>query len=130
MSKRNRNAQASEVTTLVPNENGELVVVETTEAAAEIEEASGEAEAEAKVSKRKRGLNEDDPFLKQVIFTVVTQNPKRKGSKSFARFALYVPGMTVLEFLKIGGTRGDINWDVAHKHITLAPATPAPPSAE
>ena len=119
MSKKNRNAQASEVTTLVPDENVNLVV-EGVEVVANGVSLDGD---EPVKPSRKRGLNEEDPFLKQVIATVVTENPKRKGSKSFARYALYQPGMTVLEFIKAGGTRGDINWDVMHKHITLAPSS-------
>lgn len=124
MSKRNRNTQASEVTTLVPNSEGQLV--EVAEVVEEIDETldgeSAKVPTEEKKS-RKRGLNEEDPFLKQVIATVKTENPKRKSSKSFQRYALYEPGMTVLQFIKAGGTRGDINWDVAHGHITLAPST-------
>jgi hypothetical protein len=27
--------------------------------------------------------------------------------------------MTVADFLKAGGTRGDINWDSQHEHIEL-----------
>lgn len=113
MSKRNQNTTASPVTTLVPNAEGQLEKVETP--VSEVMETKS----------RKRGKKEmdpNDPFMKQTIELLRLENPKRKGSKSAARFALYTNGMTVAEFIKAGGTRGDINWDVAHEHIKLEAA--------
>lgn len=53
-------------------------------------------------------------------------NPKRPGGASYARFALYTPGMTTKEYIshrKVGGYgRADIAWDVAHGFITLVSA--------
>lgn len=56
----------------------------------------------------------------RVIRLVVEKNPKREGSESATRFALYKTGMTVADFLKAGGRAGDVAWDVKHKFITLA----------
>jgi hypothetical protein len=121
MAKRNQQAP---VTTLVPNEAGDLVKQEVTLSEAQAEDTAAAA-AETKAKRGKRELNVEDPFNKQVITLLRKENPKRKGSKSFARFALYVDGMSVADFLKAGGTRGDINWDVAHEHISLTPAVAA-----
>lgn len=54
------------------------------------------------------------------------KNPKREGSKSHTRFALYRTGMTVSEFIKEGGTFGDLAWDSQRSHITVS----AKPGAE
>lgn len=56
---------------------------------------------------------------KRVITVLVKDNPKRPGSKSHARFALYKTGMTVGEFLAAGGTSGDVAWDARHKFIEV-----------
>jgi hypothetical protein len=100
-----------EVKTLVPNEDGQLVETQ--------EETSTQAETTQSRKRGKRELNLDDPFLKQEIVIKAQSNPKRKGSKAFQRFELYAPNMTVADFLKAGGTRGDINWDSQHEHIEL-----------
>jgi hypothetical protein len=55
-----------------------------------------------------------------VIKVLVEENPKRKGSEAHARFAKYKDGMTVDEFLKKGGRTIDLNYDVAHKFISLS----------
>lgn len=55
-----------------------------------------------------------------VITMLVTENPKRAGSKSHERFALYVDGMTVAAALEAGLTTGDIRHDVAHNFISLS----------
>lgn len=80
------------------------------------------AKGQAKKGRAKKELDANDPFMKQTITLKRLENPKRAGSKAFARFALYRDGMTVLDFVKAGGTRGDINWDVAHSHIELTPS--------
>ena len=53
------------------------------------------------------------------IKILVAKNPKRSGSAAHARFALYKPGMTVAEFLKAGGWRADIRWDVTQGFIGI-----------
>lgn len=90
----------------------------------EVEVLTNAAASEPKVKGKrgKRELNLDDPYLKQTIKLNRQENPKRKGSKSAKRFDLYRDGMTALEFIQAGGTRGDLNWDSQHEHITLVPA--------
>lgn len=55
-----------------------------------------------------------------VIRMMVAENPKRPGSASHSRFALYRDGMTVSEFTAAGGKRVDVRWDVDHGFIALA----------
>jgi hypothetical protein len=53
------------------------------------------------------------------IKVLVEANPKREGSESYKRFALYKNNMTVEEALTKGVTRPDLNWDVAHEFIAV-----------
>lgn len=46
-------------------------------------------------------------------------NPKRKGSASYERFALYKNGMTVGKFLEKGGRTADLKWDVSKGFISV-----------
>ena len=55
-----------------------------------------------------------------VILKVVDGNPKRKGSAAHARFALYVPSMTVGEFIRAGGLISDIYWDISRAYIVVS----------
>jgi hypothetical protein len=106
---KNTNTKAGPVVT--KNAKGEVI---------EVEAAKGKQEA---ATKRKRGeIDMNDPFMRQTITVERLENPKRKGSASAKRFNLYKNGMTVGEFLKAGGRRGDVNWDSEHEHITLTPA--------
>lgn len=66
-----------------------------------------------------------------IIRVKVTSNPKRPGSASHTRFAHYADGQTVEDFLKAGGTMGDINFDVGKGYIALEPGTaPAEPASQ
>lgn len=56
----------------------------------------------------------------KVITVVAKENPKKQGSSSATRFALYRNGMTVAEFVTAGGTLGDVEWDTKRGFITLA----------
>lgn len=47
-------------------------------------------------------------------------NPKRKGSKSFDKFAKYKDGMTVEDAVKAGITGADLSWDSRHGFIKVA----------
>lgn len=72
-----------------------------------------------------------------IIRLKTTANPKRPGSAAHARFALYVDGQTVEDFIKAGGTMGDVNFDAGKGFIALegigepepAAADPAPAAA-
>ena len=53
------------------------------------------------------------------ITLLVKENPKREGTASHQRFALYKSGMTVGEFCTKGGTMGDVKWDADHGYISI-----------
>lgn len=57
----------------------------------------------------------DDPR----VIRQVQPNPKKKGSASWDRYALYQEGMTVTQALAAGLKRADINWDAERGFITL-----------
>lgn len=54
-----------------------------------------------------------------VISLRVESNPKRKGSKSFDRFAHYKNGMTVEQAIKAGVLFADLKWDSEHGFIAV-----------
>ena len=54
------------------------------------------------------------------VITVQVQNPKKPGSASYDRFALYKDGMTVSEALAAGVTSGDVKWDSERGFICLS----------
>lgn len=54
-----------------------------------------------------------------VITKLVKENPKRKGSKSAARFSLYRDGMTVAEARKAGVKPDDFVWDELHNFVKI-----------
>jgi hypothetical protein len=56
------------------------------------------------------------------IHILVTVNPKRKGTLTYDRFALYEDGMTVAEYVKAGGRTGDVNHDATMGYIELTHA--------
>lgn len=58
-------------------------------------------------------------FSDTTRITEVGENPKKPGSASHARFALYRAGMTVAEALAAGVTKGDVRWDMERGHIKL-----------
>ena len=49
----------------------------------------------------------------------VESNPKRKGSKSYERFAHYKNGMTVDAVIKAGVTYADLKWDTEHGFVAI-----------
>ena len=50
---------------------------------------------------------------------LVTENPKKQGSKSRERFEHYFTSKTVGDFLAKGGTYGDIAYDLGRSRIKL-----------
>ena len=103
-------------------------VEETTEAAAETGAAT-EAPAEKGTTKRAPPAREPK-FKPEMIITMLADkdgkpfsaenNPKRAGSQSAERFALYVNGMSVDQAVAAGLTRGDLANDVDKKFISIA----------
>ena len=57
-----------------------------------------------------------------VIRLLATTNPKKPGSESHTRFAIYSDGMTVAEFLEKGGRKADLSWDCEKGFISLTAA--------
>jgi hypothetical protein len=53
------------------------------------------------------------------ISVLVNGNPKKVGTPSHARFETYFAGDTVGDFIKAGGTRADLRWDIKHKFIKI-----------
>ena len=77
-------------------------------------EAKEAAQAEQAAEKAAKAAQDD-----RAITLLATENPKRPGSASFDRFALYQTGMTIAEYLKAGGQRSDIRWDSDRGFIAL-----------
>jgi hypothetical protein len=50
----------------------------------------------------------------------VTENPKRPGTSSFARFAKYSAATSVAEFILLGGKMADLRWDLAHGYAVVS----------
>lgn len=57
----------------------------------------------------------------RIIRILVAENPKRKGTSSYDRFAKYADGMTVAEFIAKGGSAADVRWDSERGFIRLDP---------
>lgn len=63
--------------------------------------------------------------LDATVTLLVATNPKRAGSKSFERFALYKDGATVQECLDAGVITPDLVYDAAHGFVSIAGYTPS-----
>lgn len=74
-----------------------------------------EAEDNAPEPKRGRPIQNADSR----ITILVKENPKRPGTAGHARFSLYKNGMTVAEFVAVGGKTVDVAWDSKHNFIKL-----------
>ncbi len=55
-----------------------------------------------------------------IIELMIRGNPKRRKSTTFEIFELYKNGMTVGEYLKIGGDRRSLNYDVGRNYIRVS----------
>lgn len=68
-----------------------------------------------------------DETLGKKIVLLADKNPKREGSASHTRFAIYKAGMTVAAYVeacvkagsKRRAARADIDWDTKHKFIEV-----------
>jgi hypothetical protein len=58
------------------------------------------------------------------IWVLVDENPKKKNTKAHDRFELYKDGIMVTTFLRNGGKRVDIDWDVTRGFIAIAESDP------
>jgi len=73
------------------------------------------ATAKAPSARGRVAANADGDAIK----VLAKENPKRAGSESFKRFALYTKNKTVGAFLKAGGSRSDLRYDSEHKFISI-----------
>lgn len=80
-----------------------------------------EATATPNSSVRKQtGGKRSAPIPKDsMIRILVDENPKTEGSKSYDRFELYHDGMTVGQYLELGGRRADLAYDADKEFITI-----------
>jgi len=53
------------------------------------------------------------------IHILVDGNPKREGTASYERFALYKKNMLVTEAIAAGVRRADLDWDQKHGYIEI-----------
>lgn len=77
--------------------------------------ASAKKAAKPEAKKGRPSANADGK-----IKVLAKENPKRKGSEAYKRFAKYVTGMTVAEALKKGVTSADIAYDKKHGFISVS----------
>lgn len=77
-----------------------------------------QTERKTQRTKQPRPVLRDD----RVIRVLSETNPKKKGTKSYDRFALYEDGMTVQQFVKAGGTSADVKWDAERGFIRVEDA--------
>lgn len=56
------------------------------------------------------------------IIAKLAPNPKKPSSASYARYALYEVGQSVADFIKAGGTKGDVQYDAGKGFIELVDA--------
>ncbi len=85
-------------------------------------EAKGTKKAQVANELKKAATRIDVSKVVTVLSPYNKENPKRKGSKSAKRFALYnrgKKGMTVEAALKAGVRLDDIRWDLRHEFIAL-----------
>jgi hypothetical protein len=93
-----------------------LAVAKATPAPAKPVPAAKAAPAGEKVPRASRIAGELEG---KKLTILVPENPKREGSASHARFALYKNGMTYEACLAAGITNGDVHWDLAHEFIAF-----------
>ena len=59
-------------------------------------------------------------FADDVQIEYVAQaNPKRKGSKAWARYNRYKSARTKREMFDLGGTKGDFKWDLNKGYVRV-----------
>lgn len=65
------------------------------------------------------------PVSAALVIATVAPNTKRPGTKAHAAYELYVPGQTVGDYLRAGGRRVELSWDLERGFVTLATNAPA-----
>ena len=85
-------------------------------AEAKVEEKSKKSTKSKKAAPKKESNRMDQS---QKITLLVKDNPKREGTNAFDKFALYKKGMTVAEYVALGGSPGDVRYDVEREYISI-----------
>lgn len=94
---------------------------------ASINEARAKAQVAAAEPAKPAKTPKVDATLTKKIKVIAEKNPKREGTASHARFALYATGKTVEAYIvacvekgqQRRAARADIDWDTKHKFIEL-----------
>lgn len=77
-----------------------------------------------KTKKAKETKGRQGGISRDAVITVRAKtNPRRPGTKTHERFALYKTGMTVAAFIKKGGRMRDVRKDKANGHIKVKKAS-------
>lgn len=79
-----------------------------------------EHEKEIAPTKRRGRAPGNAPFAETDTISLLSENPKKPGSKTFERFAKLQDGMTVAEARALGFSTHDLVWDSDHKFISIA----------
>lgn len=87
--------------------------------AAKAKKAAKPAKTTKKTTAKKAPSSPGSIALEAKITLLVKENPKREGTNGYKTFNKYKTGMTVEDFLKKGGTRADLAWDLAHDFIKV-----------
>jgi hypothetical protein len=59
-------------------------------------------------------------FSGKRIIKLVKENPRREGTVGFKSFRLIKSGMTYDQYIKAGGRRQDLAFDIAKKYVRVA----------
>lgn len=81
-----------------------------------IKKTAATAEAPKRPFTNMNGIN----VYPETKIAYVEENPKRKNSAAYKRFAKYMKAKTVAEFEKFGGTRADLKYDHSKEFVSIA----------
>lgn len=86
--------------------------------------ASASAEPAVKQTKHDKSLQIIGDITADATITwFVTSNPRSPGKGTHARFEAYMGAPTVAEYLKAGGTMGDLRWDLRTGYLAIEGVT-------
>lgn len=91
---------------------------QSTDAAAPKKEKASKAPSSPSAPKAPRAAASSDDAGKK-IYRIVKTNPRKENTWGWKSFNVVKDGMTVAEYLKAGGRRNDLAWDVDHKFLEL-----------
>ena len=83
------------------------------------DKAATEKKTKEKSSAEKAARKTLSSLFEKKIKILVTENPKREGTRAYERFAGYKDGLTVKEYVEKGGAMSAVRYDSAHNYIEL-----------